>query len=234
MKNIFAVFIIAINIIILPNVLAEELSAKAIEKDIRKLGPKKVCMSLYDDLNKWYELQSNIIAGDKEWLKLAGRLHAGAEGSAGEMLSLSVGEALEQNPENVFKYTLGNFTIPEICGGPDTEDVRYNTYELVIGAIDKRMQKVSSVKEADLQEKREECLQYLSMAKIATAEMFQIDEQDHRPTAPAASNETKEGDEVKAGDGVKEVNDAEVGDGAEEENGVEEGGSAEAEGEVAD
>lgn len=177
MKIILAVFIIAINIIIQPKILAGELSAKAIQEDIKVLGPKKVCILLYNDEKKWYVLLRNIALGNEEWLKTAVNLKEGSAAGASEMLSLAVGEALQHNPENVFKFTLGNFKIYEICGGPDVDDIRYDSYELSIKAINKRIQKVSLVKNNNLRDKCNECLQYLLKAKNGVAKFYKVDEQ---------------------------------------------------------
>jgi DNA-directed RNA polymerase subunit L len=204
MKFAHAVFIIAINITVLPNVFAEELSAKDIEKEIKKSGPKEVCASLYEDVNKWYELQGNIASGNQEWLKIAGSLRAGSDAEASEMLSLSVGEALEHNPEDVFKHTLGSFTTSEICGAPDVEDVRYDSHERSIEAINRRVLKVSSVQDVNLLDERIECLQRLAEAREGLAELFQSDEQSPASTEPAASNEMEEGEVVEGEGGVDE------------------------------
>ncbi len=203
MKTVLAVFIIAINIIILPNISAEELSAKAIEEDIKKLGPKKVYIALYDDVNKWYELQGNIASGNDEWLKIAGSLRAGSDVEASKILSLSVGEALEHNPEGVFKHTLGSFKTSEICGAPDAEDVRYDSQERSLDAINKRILKVSSVQDANLLDERIECLQRLAEAREGLAELFQSNGQSPESTEPAVSNETEDGEAVEEGVAVE-------------------------------
>lgn len=95
------------------------------------------------------------------------------------MLSLAVGEALEHNPENVFRFALDSFEINVICGGPDVDDQKYDSYELSIKAINNRIQKVSSVEDISLKEKCNECLRHLSEAKKHIANFFQVNEQDH-------------------------------------------------------
>ncbi len=178
MKNIYTIFIIVMAITIQTyNIWAEELSAKSIQKDIKVLGSKKVCNSLYDDEKKWNRLLRNIASGDEKWLNVAVRLKEGSDAGSSEMLSLAVGEALEHNPENVFKLTLGNFDINIICGGPDIDNKRYDSYELSINAINKRIQKVSSVNEKNLQSKCKECLQHLSKAKNSIAKFYQVNDQ---------------------------------------------------------
>ena len=161
------------------NTWAEELSAKAIQEDIKVLGAKKVCISLYDDEKKWYDLLRKIASGNEEWLKVAINLREGSDAGASEMLSLAVGEALEYNPENVFKFALNSFEINVICDGPDVDDKRYDSYELSIKAINKRIKKVSSVKDRNLQDKRNECLRLLSEAKKPIANFYQVNKQDH-------------------------------------------------------
>ena len=101
------------------------------------------------------------------------------DAGSSEMLSLAIAEALEHNPENVFKFTLNSFEINLICGGPDVDDQRYDSYDLSIKAINKRIKKVSSVKDKDLKEKCKECLRHLSEAKKPIGNFFQVNEQDH-------------------------------------------------------
>ena len=180
MKNFLTLFIIVMSLFIQPKgIWAEELSAKAIQEEIKVLGPKKVCNSLYDDKTKWNSLLKYISSGDEKWLKVAVNLREGLDAGASEMLSLAVGEALEHNPENVFKFALNSFEINVICGAPDVDDQRYDSYELAIKAINKRINKVSSVKGRNLKEKCNECLRHLSEAKKHIANFFQVNEQDH-------------------------------------------------------
>lgn len=179
MKNILTILTIIAITIQTHNIGAEELSTKSIQKDIKVLGARKVYISLYDDVKKWHDLLRKIASGDEEWLKVAINLRDGSDAGASEMLSLAVGEALEHNPENVFKFALNSFEINVICGGPDVDDQRYDSYELAIKAINKRINKVSSVKGRNLKEKCNECLRHLSEAKKHIANFFQVNEQDH-------------------------------------------------------
>ena len=179
MKIIFTIFIIFMAVTIqTQNISAEELSSKSIQDNIKVLGARKVCASLYNDSDKWNILLRNIASGKEEWLKAAVSLKEGSDAGSSEMLSLAVGEALEHNPENVFKFALNSFEINVICGGPDVDDKRYDSYELSINAINNRIQRVSSVKDKSLKEKFNECLRHLSEAKKHVANFYQFNRQD--------------------------------------------------------
>lgn len=179
MKIIFTIIIIIMAITFQTHYIwAEELYAKSIMEDIKVIGPKKVCNTLYDDEENWNSLLRNIASGDKKWLKVAVSLKEGSDAGSSEMLSLAVGEALENNPENVLKIALERFEINVICGGPDVDDKRYDSYELSIKAINKRIKKVSSIKDKRLQDIRIECLRHLSDAKSGIAKFYQVDDQN--------------------------------------------------------
>jgi len=81
------------------------------------------------------------------------------------MLTLSVGEALEMVPANVFKVTLSEFQLKSICGMPDLDDARYGSYELAISAIQKRQNRISAVTDSVLRAASIECIQSLEDSK---------------------------------------------------------------------
>ena len=56
------------------------------------------------------------------------------------MLELAVGEALEHRPADVLRIALPMFGI-NVCGGPDVDDPRFDSYECSIAAIDARIGK---------------------------------------------------------------------------------------------
>ena len=176
MKIIFAIFIAVICLVTQPASLqAQELSVKSIQEDLKVKSPKKVVSSLYNDRNKWNILLRKIASGDIEWLKIADILKEGSDAGSSEMLSLAVGEALEHNPENVFKFALESFEINVICGGPDVDDQRFDSYELSIEAINKRIKKVSAVEDKNLKDECNECLRHLSELKKHVAKYYQVD-----------------------------------------------------------
>lgn len=174
MKIILSIFIAVICLVIQPQSLhAQGLSVKSIQEDLKVKSPGKVVSSLYNDNDKWNILLRYIASGDIEWLKIAVSLKEGSDAGSSEMLSLAVGEALEHNPENVFKFALGSFKLNVICGGPDVDHIRYDSYELSIEAINKRIQKVSAIKDKNLMDKCNECLKYLSEAKKHVKRFYQ-------------------------------------------------------------
>ena len=67
------------------------------------------------------------------------------------------------------------FEIYEICGGIDVDDLRYDSYELSIEAINKRIQKVSAIEDKNLKDECNECLKYLSELKKHVARFYQVE-----------------------------------------------------------
>lgn len=93
--------------------------------EINRRGAHEIVSELYSHPNEWNEVLRKIASGDKSWLRVAVALHPGSDAGSNEMLTLSVGEALEKAPENVFKIALKEFSLNSICGAPDTDDDRY-------------------------------------------------------------------------------------------------------------
>jgi hypothetical protein len=106
-----------------------------------------------------------IAAGTDAWLKVAVALHPGSDAGASQMLTLSIGEALENAPESVFKIVLGEFQLNSICGAPDLDDYRYGSYELAMEAIKKRQTRISGVTASELGSACSQCIQLLEKAK---------------------------------------------------------------------
>ncbi len=91
------------------------------------------------------------------------------------MLTLAVGEALENNPKNVIRIATKGYQLEMICIGPDVDDARYDSYDLAIKAIDKRIEKVASIKEKGIINQCNECIQSLMESKKGIASFYQVD-----------------------------------------------------------
>lgn len=115
-------------------------------REIESRGAMVIVSELYADHKAWHSVLQKIASGDESWLRVANALRAGTDAGASEMLTLAVGEALEHNPNNVFRIASKAFRVSAICGGPDVDDVRYNSYELSMNAINLRIDKVAAVK----------------------------------------------------------------------------------------
>jgi hypothetical protein len=134
-----------------------------------------IVQELYSDLDVWDFVLKKIGSGQESWLKVAVALRPGSDAGSSEMLSHAVGEALEHSPENVFRITLNDFDLADICGGPDVDDARYNSYELSLKAINLRIDKVSSMKVDSFESARKECIRCLEASKDPIARFYGVE-----------------------------------------------------------
>ncbi len=182
MKKINILFLLSITLFFMGHTLlyADSLSNNyyskpdAIINEVKSRGADAVVSELYKDWNAWDFICNKIATGDQAWLKAATALKAGTDAGSSEMLDLALGEALEHEPENVFKIAANTFELVFICGGPDVDNARYNSYELSMKAIDLRIKKVAAVKDQSLLKMSKECLVYLEESKKGIAEFFQV------------------------------------------------------------
>lgn len=112
-----------------------------------------------------------ISTGERDWLTIANRLHPVSDAGAAEQLELAVGEALEHRPANVLRISVPVFGLG-VCGGPDVDDPRYDSYELSMRAIDKRKAAVRGVRDADLRPARDGCTSELDSARTGIAKSY--------------------------------------------------------------
>ncbi len=112
-------------------VLAEyHFAAKSLQLEISSKGANFVLRDLYKKYNKFNCVLKKIASGDKTWLKVAIQLRGVSDSDTTSMLKLAVGEALGSNPENVFSITIKSFPISDTCGGPDIDDIRFNSLKI--------------------------------------------------------------------------------------------------------
>jgi len=151
-----------------------QLTPKSIIHQVQSRGAEVVVSELYRDWNIWNSILKKIASADEDWLRTAVALRAGSDAGTSEMLELSVGEALENNPVNVFRVTLKAFQLNSICSGPDVDDFRYNSYELSIKAINQRIRKVSAVTDRTLESTCKKCIHHLEASKVEIARFYGI------------------------------------------------------------
>jgi hypothetical protein len=142
--------------------------------EVQSRGARIIVWELYDDDKTWLSVLQKIASGDESWLRVANALRAGTDAGASEMLTLAVGEALEHNPKNVFRIASEAFGVSDICGGPDVDDVRYDSYELSMKAINLRIAKVAAVKDPSLEQISKECIHYLEASKKGISDFYGI------------------------------------------------------------
>lgn len=141
---------------------------------IAKRGPWAIANDLYSNPSDWYALLRHVATGDAAWLRVASALHPGTDAGASEMLTLSVGEALENAPENVFKISLKEFRLEDICSGPDIDDNRYNSFNLALDALNKRQREVGKITDPKLIGLAERCIQSLEESKAALKKSYDV------------------------------------------------------------
>lgn len=153
------------------------LDPQAIIDQISKRGAAQVVRELYDDYEKWYSVLRKVASGNEAWLKVAVALRPGTDAGTTHMLKKTVGEALENAPENVLRIVPQSISLRSICGGPDIDDSRYDSYELSMKAINLRIEKVASVKNPALENTCKECIQYLEASKKGIARFYGVSTQ---------------------------------------------------------
>ncbi|MBI4689535.1 MAG: hypothetical protein HY754_04620 [Nitrospirae bacterium] len=149
---------------------------KSIMNKISNRGSHAIVSELYSCHEAWDFVLQKIATATKSWLKVAVALHSGADAGTSEMLALSVGEALENSPEDVFRIVLKEFQLESICGGPDIDDVRYNNYELAMKAIKRRQDRISTLSNPKLKNVGKKCTQLLEKSKDGIARFYGIGE----------------------------------------------------------
>ena len=150
---------------------------QAIIHEVSSRGAREVVLELYHDEDIWYALLRNIATGSELWLKAAVALRSGSDAGASEMLNLAVGEALEHAPENVLRIAPKVFLLRSICGGPDVDDPRYDSYELSMNAINLRMNRVAAITDPELEHLRDQCIKYLEKSKKGIARFYGVNTQ---------------------------------------------------------
>lgn len=142
--------------------------------DVSNRGSRVVASELYSDSKKWNFVLRNVAVGTEPWLKVAVALHPGADAGISEMLSLAVGEALENAPENVFRIALPEFQLKLICGAPDVDDNRYNSYERASQAIKRRQEKLSTLTDPEATKLGQQCTKTLEESKEGVAKFYGV------------------------------------------------------------
>lgn len=148
------------------------LTASAAMERIKNKGVSKALESFYENKKDWQALLAGVGSGDEKWLNVAVQLKKATDAGTSEQLYLAVGEALEHSPTNVFKIAFPAFTIDMVCTGPDIDDERYNSYDLAIGAIRKRIRMVESVTVPTLESFQLQCVQHLEASKAGIAHFY--------------------------------------------------------------
>ena len=111
---------------------ATSITPNTISQQISTLGAKAALQAIYDNKTTWAQLLAGIASGTKDWLLIADQLRRVSDAGTSEQLGLAVGEALERRPENVLSLGIAEFGVETVCGAPDVDDVRFDSYNLLI------------------------------------------------------------------------------------------------------
>ena len=148
---------------------------QAIIDEVSSRGARAVILELYTDSDVWYSVLRKIATGDELWLKAAVALRSGSDAGVSHSLDVTVGEALEHAPEQVLRIASQSFGLRTICGGPDVDDIRYDSYELSMQAIERRKKRVAAISDSDLKSTRDKCINYLEASKSGIARFYEVD-----------------------------------------------------------
>jgi hypothetical protein len=152
----------------------------SILREVSKRGAAIIILELYNNTEAWQTVLRGIATGTEPWLKVAVALHPGSDAGSSEMLGLSVGEALENEPENVFRIALGEFQLGSVCSGPDVDDPRYDSYELAMAAIKRRQQRVAAISDPRIKISRNKCIEILEESKVGISRFYNSDNKSDR------------------------------------------------------
>jgi len=141
------------------------LDPEKVMNEITNRSAQEVVSELYSHSIAWEYVLKKIASGNDYWLKVAAALYPVSDTRASKVLSLAVGEALGNAPENVFKIALKEFQLESVCSSPDVYDYRYGLYPFAIKAIDLRQTKVESITDTKLSEQKNKCIQALEKSK---------------------------------------------------------------------
>jgi hypothetical protein len=151
------------------------MSARSVLNSVTSIGATETLHRIYEDEPQWSALLSHIATGKSAWLDVAKRLRAVSDGGSSEQLDLAVGEALEHRPINVLTLAIPDFRLEVVCGGPDVDDQRFDSYDLSIAAINRRESQLRALREPAIARARDSCISELEKAKAGIAHFYERD-----------------------------------------------------------
>jgi hypothetical protein len=136
-----------------------------IKNEILKNGIRNEVDSMYLDGVKWRNLLKNISKADSAWISIGLILSDSSDAAAAESIHQAFGESLERDPSRILGQIDSAGYIYGVCGGPDVDDPKYNSYERAMKAIEKRTLKLKALKKIEFQSKIETCIEELEKSK---------------------------------------------------------------------
>jgi len=142
-----------------------DITPKSLQAQIEKQGVKPLLEALFSDQTAVNMVLLSMDSGDAEWLALAKRFGAVAEGQNLAMIGMAVGEALQWRPQAVLGWQQDLFPLPKLCGLQGLYEWRTMSQQLALTALDRRIAAVERVADESLRAKRSLCLMSLAQAK---------------------------------------------------------------------
>jgi hypothetical protein len=149
------------------------LTPQSVLNSAASLGARPTLERLYNDQRQWSALLAGIATGTPAWLEVATTLHVVSDAGSSEQLGSAVGEALEHRPANVLALAIPNFLLEVVCGPPDVDDPRFDSYELSMAAIERRETKLRAMHKRSLAALRDACMSELEKAKGDMARFYE-------------------------------------------------------------
>jgi hypothetical protein len=170
-RSVLLALLIATNATV---IAATTLTPAGITERIKAVGARTTLETIYSNEEQWTQLLAGIANGISEWLTIATQLHPVSDAGSSEQLVFAVGEALEHRPENVLSLAISEFGIQRVCGGPDVDDARFNSYQLSMEAVAKRQNMLRSIENKSLTQLRDSCIANLEKAKAGIAIFYEV------------------------------------------------------------
>jgi hypothetical protein len=159
---------------------------------VTKDNGQRVLQSLWDDQATWSEFIDCVESGKTTWVDAALAIHQFSDAGASEELDQSLGEALGNNPSDILeKATIPGSTIELdiICSGPDVDDPRFDSYDLSMAEIARRLKALSRVTNQDLEPQVEACKARLVNSEKGIASFYR---DNHPAPNPGIAPEMKQ------------------------------------------
>ncbi len=150
------------------------ISADSIAQRITVDGAERTVGAMYQNGKEWRQFLTAVAAGDEQWLKVAVQLRSGTDAGTTTQLLNSIGEALEHQPQTVLEIVSPALGMAGICGAPDVDDKRYDSYSLSTKAIEKRKKKLGAITDPVFAEVRDQCIKQLNDSKRGIARFYGV------------------------------------------------------------
>jgi hypothetical protein len=151
---------------------ADSLTPASIERSIATSGAAAALSLIYSNRVRWSGLLAGIASGEPAWLRVGKKLYRASDAGAAEQIGLAFGEALEHNAGAVLSIAPRLIGVDVLCGGPDVDDPRFDSYDLAIAAIRRREEAVRQLKESTYEAKKQECIARLESDKGEIARFY--------------------------------------------------------------